>query len=128
MIGVQASGAAPLADAYAKGLEEVVQWPNPETVASAIRIGAPVSWKKALRAVRQSSGAIIKASDEEITTAQRLLANHEGIFAEPASAASVAGLLKAKRLHLIKTYETIVCVITGHGLKDQKAAANFVSL
>jgi threonine synthase len=128
MIGVQASGAAPLADAYAKGLEEVVQWPNPETVASAIRIGAPVSWKKALRAVRQSKGAIIKASDEEITTAQRLLANHEGIFAEPASAASVAGLLKAKRLHLIKTYETIVCVITGHGLKDQKAAANFVSL
>ena len=127
MIGVQASGAAPLADAYAKGLEKVAQWPNPETVASAIRIGAPASWKKALRAVRQSKGAIIKASDEEITTAQRLLANHEGIFAEPASAASVAGLLKANRSHLVKTYETIVCVITGHGLKDQKAAANFAS-
>ena len=126
MIGVQASGAAPLADAYAKGLEKIVQWPNPETVASAIRIGAPASWKKALRAVRQSKGAIIKASDEEITTAQRLLANHEGIFAEPASAASVAGLVKANRLHLIKTHETIICVITGHGLKDQKAAANFM--
>jgi threonine synthase len=128
MIGVQASGAAPLADAYAKGLERVISWPNPETVASAIRIGAPASWKKALRAVRESNGAIIRASDEEITTAQRLLANHEGIFAEPASAASIAGLAKAKKMSLVKSPELIVCVITGHGLKDQKAAANFQSL
>ena len=128
MIGVQASGAAPLADAYAKGSESVIPWPNPETVASAIRIGAPASWKKALRAVRESKGAIIKASDEEITMSQRLLANHEGIFAEPASAASVAGLLKAKKVHLVKSHETVVCVITGHGLKDQKAAANFAGL
>ncbi len=128
MIGVQASGAAPLAEAYAKGLEKVVAWPNPETVASAIRIGAPASWKKALRAVMESKGAIISASDEEITQAQLLLANHEGIFAEPASAASIAGLAKAKKLHLVKTRETIVCVITGHGLKDQKAAADFAHL
>lgn len=125
MIGVQASGAAPLADAYAKGLEKVIPWPNPETVASAIRIGAPASWKKALRAVRESEGAIIRASDEEITMAQRLLANQEGIFAEPASAASVAGLVKAKKSHLVKSHETMVCVITGHGLKDQKAVASF---
>lgn len=128
MIGVQASGAAPLADAYAKGFEKVIPWPNPETVASAIRIGAPASWKKALRAVRESKGAIIRASDQEITMAQRLLANHEGIFAEPASAASVAGLVKAKKSHLVESHETMVCVITGHGLKDQKAAANFAGL
>ncbi len=128
MIGVQASGAAPLADAYAKNREKIVPWPNPETIASAIRIGAPASWKKALRAVKDSKGAIIRASDEEISAAQRLLATHEGIFAEPASAASIAGLAKAKKLHLVKTRETIVCVITGHGLKDQKAAANFAHL
>jgi len=128
MIGVQASGAAPLADAYAKGLEKVIPWPNPETIASAIRIGAPASWKKALRAVRESEGAIIRASDEEITMAQRLLANQEGIFAEPASAASVAGLVKAKKSRLVKSHETVVCVITGHGLKDQKAAASFAGL
>ena len=128
MIGVQAAGAAPLADAYAKGSESIIQWPNPETVASAIRIGAPASWKKALRAVRESKGAIIKVSDEEITVAQRLLANHEGIFAEPASAASFGGLTKARKLRLVKSQETTICVITGHGLKDQKAAASFAGL
>ena len=128
MIGVQASGAAPLADAYAKGFEKVIPWPNPETVASAILIGAPASWKKALRAVRESKGAIIRASDEEISKAQRLLANREGIFAEPASAASIAGLTRATKSHLVESQETVVCVITGHGLKDQKAAANFSSL
>jgi threonine synthase len=128
MIGVQASGAAPLADAYAKNRQKVIPWPNPETIASAIRIGAPASWKKALRAVRESRGAIIKASDEEITAAQRLLANHEGIFAEPASAASVAGLLKARKTRLLTPRETVVCVITCHGLKDQKAAADFAVL
>lgn len=128
MIGVQASGAAPLADAYAKNRQKVIPWPNPETIASAIRIGAPASWKKALRAVRESRGAIIKASDEEITAAQRLLANHEGVFAEPASAASVAGLVKAKKARLLTPREIVVCVITGHGLKDQKAAAAFAGL
>ena len=128
MIGVQASGAAPLADAYAKNRQEVIPWPNPETIASAIRIGAPASWKKALRAVRESRGAIIRASDEEITAAQRLLASQEGIFAEPASAASVAGLVKVKQARLLMPRETVVCVITGHGLKDQKAAATFAGL
>jgi threonine synthase len=128
MIGVQASGAAPLADAYAKGGEKMVAWQHPETIASAIRIGAPASWKKALRAVGESDGAIIIVSDDEIIKAQRLLANHEGIFAEPASAASVAGLAKAKKLKLVKSRELVVCVITGHGLKDQKAAANFAAL
>lgn len=123
MIGVQASGAAPLADAYAKGQEKVTAWEHPETVASAIRIGAPASWKKALRAVRESKGMILKASDKEILRAQRRLADHEGIFAEPASAASVAGLMKARKMNLVKSRDLVVCVITGHGLKDQASAA-----
>ncbi len=123
VIGVQASGASPLVDAYAKGAEKVTAWRHPETIASAIRIGAPASWKKALNAIRESGGAMISASDDEIIRAQHLLANHEGIFAEPASAASIAGLAKAKKMKLVKSHELVICVITGHGLKDQKAAA-----
>ena len=119
MVGVQAAGAAPIAAAYSKGRSEVIPWPHPETGASAIRIGAPASWKKALRAVRDSGGAMLTVSDDEIFRTQRLLAAREGIFAEPASSASVAGLLKASRLKLIDGRECIVCVITGHGLKDQ---------
>ena len=121
MLGIQASGAAPIATAYARGDSTVIPWKRPETSASAIRIGAPASWKKALRAVQESKGAMLTVSDSEIIRAQRLLANHEGIFAEPASSASVAGLAKAFRLGLIKSRERIVCVITGHGLKDQNA-------
>jgi threonine synthase len=119
MVGVQAAGAAPIAAAYSKGRSEVIPWPHPETGASAIRIGAPASWKKALRAVRDSGGAMLTVSDDEIFRTQRLLAAREGIFAEPASSASVAGLLKASRLKLVDGRECIVCVITGHGLKDQ---------
>ncbi len=121
MIGIQASGAAPIAVAYARGESRVVPWKHPETSASAIRIGAPASWKKALRAVKDSGGAMLTVSDSEISRAQRLLANHEGIFAEPASSASVAGLAKAAKLGLVKPRDRIVCVITGHGLKDQQA-------
>ena len=121
MIGIQASGAAPIAVAYVRGESTVVPWKHPETSASAIRIGAPASWKKALKAVQESAGAMLTVSDSEIIRAQRLLANHEGIFAEPASSASVAGLAKASRLKLVKPRDRIVCVITGHGLKDQDA-------
>jgi threonine synthase len=119
MIGVQAAGAAPIAAAYNRGDTEMIPWPHPETVASAIRIGAPVSWKKALRAVRDSGGAMLTVSDREILQAQKLLARREGIFAEPASAASIAGLQKAVRSRLVSRHESIVCIITGHGLKDQ---------
>lgn len=119
MIGVQAAGAAPIAAAYARGDSSITPWPHPETTASAIRIGAPASWKKALRAVRDSGGAMLTVSDHEILRAQRLMATREGIFAEPASSASVAGLLKASRSRLVSSRESIVCVITGHGLKDQ---------
>jgi len=123
MVGIQAAGAAPIAAAYARGESMVVPWEHPETSASAIRIGAPASWKKALRAVQESAGAMLTFSDSEIIRAQRLLAKHEGIFAEPASSASVAGLTKAFRLKLVKPRDRIVCVITGHGLKDQDAIA-----
>lgn len=124
MVGVQAAGAAPITAAFVKRHEFVDPLDNPRTVASAIRIGAPASWKKALAAVKESNGAMLAVSDDEIMRAQRLLANHEGIFAEPASAASLAGLMKANKIGLIDA-QSAVCVITGHGLKDQKSASHW---
>jgi threonine synthase len=110
LYGFQAAGAAPLVEG--KPVE------NPETIASAIRIGNPARWEEAMDAVTSSHGAIRAVSDDEILAAYRLLAAREGVFCEPASAAGVAGLLKygaddAKR---------IVCVLTGHGLKDPQTA------
>jgi len=124
MIGVQASGAAPIATAYATGAEGVIFWKHPETSASAIRIGAPARWKGALAAVRESKGAMLVVTDGDIVCAQRLLADHEGIFAEPASAASVAGLIKSRKSRLVGADNQVVCIITGHGLKDQKAVVS----
>ncbi len=118
MIGVQAEGAAPIADSLKKGLSEVEFVDNPETVATAIRIGSPVNWKKAVRAVKESEGLVEKVSDKEILEAQRLLAQQEGLFVEPASAASIAGLIKLVRRGLISKDELVVCILTGHGLKD----------
>jgi threonine synthase len=113
MMGWQASGAAPIV----RG--EPVE--DPETVASAIRIGNPASWQGAVAARDESGGAIGAVTDEEILEAYRLLAQEEGVFAEPASAASVAGLLKYSQDHDL-TDQTVVCVITGHGLKDPDTA------
>ena len=124
MIGVQASGAAPIATAYATGAEGVIFWKHPETSASAIRIGAPARWKGALAAVRESKGAMLVVTDGDIVCAQRLLADHEGIFAEPASAASVAGLIKSRKSRLVGADNQVVCIITAHGLKDQKAVVS----
>ena len=118
MIGIQAEGAAPIADSLRKGLREVEFVDNPETVATAIRIGSPVNWKKAVRAVKESEGLVEKVSDEEILEAQRLLAQQEGLFVEPASAASIAGLIKLIKKGLIEKDELVVCILTGHGLKD----------
>ena len=118
MIGVQAEGASPLADAWARGLKEPVYTHNPSTVASAIRIGRPVNWPKALKAVEESRGAFIKVSDGEILKAMATLASEEGIIVEPASAAAYAGLLKAFRIGLIERGSKVVLVLTGHGLKD----------
>ncbi len=123
MVGFQAAGAAPIF--HGKVVEQ------PETVASAIRIGNPASWEMATAAVRDSHGTVDIVTDEEILSAQRWLAANEGIFVEPASAASVAGLLKCTRhgqpasevcapcpLRQFPDEGVIVCTVTGHGLKD----------
>jgi threonine synthase len=118
MIGIQAEGAAPIASAYKQKDSEIQIVQRPETIATAIRIGAPASWKKALRAVRDSQGAMETVSDDEILQAQKDIARREGLFVEPASASSVAGLKKLLEQDLIDKDEEIVCVATGHGLKD----------
>ena len=118
MIGIQAEGAAPIADSLKKKLRRVRFVDNPETVATAIRIGSPVNWKKAVRAVKESHGLVEKVSDAEILEAQKLLAQQEGLFVEPASAASIAGLIKLTRMGVIGKDELVVCILTGHGLKD----------
>jgi len=87
-------------------------------LATAIRIGAPVSWKKAMRAIKDSRGFAETVSDKEIIEAQRFLASQEGLFVEPASAASIAGLKKLVAAGKIEADERIVCIVTGHGLKD----------
>ena len=110
MLGFQAAGAAPLVQGHP--IE------HPETVASAIRIGNPVRWEDAMAAATDSRGAIRVVTDEEILEAYRLLAYREGMFCEPASAASVAGLLK----YGAEGAEQIVCVLTGRGLKDPETA------
>jgi len=113
MMGWQAAGAAPIV------LGHPVE--NPQTVASAIRIGNPASWRFAEAARDESGGAINSVTDEEILEAYRLLAQEEGIFCEPASAACVAGLFKYKAANDVRDAR-IVCIITGHGLKDPDTA------
>ena len=113
MIGVQAEGAAPLARAFVSNLP-LKPLVNPETVASAIKIGNPVSWKKAMRAVQDSGGSVLTVSDDEIMEARDELGSREGILAEAASAAPLAALRKLK----LARSSNVVCVITGNGLKD----------
>ncbi|MFC1910264.1 threonine synthase [Chloroflexota bacterium] len=114
MMGFQAEGAAPIVRGYPVE--------SPETVATAIRIGNPASWQKAVTARDESGGLIDMVSDEEILSAQKLLATEGGIFGEPASAASMAGLLKMSRNGMKFAGKKIVCVITGNGLKDSDIA------
>ncbi|HEX7516998.1 MAG TPA: threonine synthase [Chthoniobacterales bacterium] len=124
MIGFQAAGAAPMFHG------RVVE--NPETIASAIRIGNPASWEAAQRAVLDSRGAVDIVTDDEILEAQRWLATHEGIFVEPASAAPIAGLFKCCEPSCGPVYSftqipegsRIVCTLTGHGLKDPEVMAD----
>ena len=122
MTGIQAEGAAPIARAIKERKDEIVPIDNPETIATAIRIGAPVSWKKALKAIRDSKGTAETVTDEEILEAQKMLARSEGIFVEPASASSIAGLKKLLEMEEIDKDEVVVCVTTGHGLKDPETA------
>ncbi len=112
MMGFQAAGAAPLVSGKPVA--------NPETLATAIRIGNPASWDQAIAAQTASQGSFNAVTEEEILDAYRLLASSEGIFCEPASAASVAGLLKVK--DQVPTGATVVCVLTGNGLKDPDTA------
>ncbi|MFH0791412.1 MAG: threonine synthase [Candidatus Omnitrophota bacterium] len=120
MIGFQAKGAAPIVKGH--------PIKNPETIATAIRIGNPASWKQAEAARDESHGLIDLVSDKEILDAYKLLARHEGVFVEPASAASIAGLLKLARNHYFKKLRItkIVCILTGHGLKDPDRAIKSV--
>ncbi len=118
MTGIQAEKAAPIVDAFKKDAKEIVPVSRPETVATAIRIGDPVNAPKALRAIRNSGGVAEIVSDDEIVQAQKDLARLEGIGVEPASAASVAGLRKLIEHGTIDKDEHIVCVTTGHLLKD----------
>ena len=114
MMGFQAEGAAPIVRGH------VVE--KPSTVASAIRIGNPASWKAAENARDESKGAIDMVSDDEIIHAYRLLADLEGVFCEPASAASVAGLIKISKKENFNNGDIVVCTLTGHGLKDPDTA------
>ena len=120
MLGWQAQGAAPLV------LGERVL--HPETIATAIRIGNPASWAGAIAARDESGGAIDWVTDAEILTAYRQLAAIEGVFVEPASASSVAGLRKAVDHGLVERGERVVCTVTGHGLKDPQRAIDEVEL
>jgi threonine synthase len=122
MTGIQAAGSAPIAQAIKTNSAKIVPVEKPETVATAIRIGAPVSWKKAVNAIRNSGGTAETVTDEEILAAQKLLARAEGIFVEPASASSIAGLIKLVNNGVIDKDERVVCVTTGHGLKDPDTA------
>lgn len=115
MMGFEAEGAA----AIVKG-ERIM---NPETVATAIRIGNPASWEKAVAARDESNGMINYVTDEEILSAYKLIASSEGVLAEPASAASVAGLIKVK--DQVKAGSKIVCILTGNGLKDPDNAIKY---
>jgi threonine synthase len=113
MLGFQAEGAAPIV------LGEPVE--APETVATAIRIGNPASWQGALSARDESGGLIEAVTDDEILEAQRMIVALEGVFCEPASAAGVAGVRRLAAEGRIGREETVVCVLTGHGLKDPDA-------
>ena len=122
LTGVQAEGAAPMVEAVEEGNDEVRRWDEVETRATAIRIGNPVNAPKALPGIRETGGTAVAVSDEEITEAQRDLAE-EGVGVEPASAASVAGLRTLRESGEIGADEDVVCLTTGHLLKDPDAAA-----
>lgn len=118
MTGIQAEGACPVVRAVKSGADSITPAERPETVATAIRIGNPVNAPKALRAIRESGGTAESVSDAQILEAQQELARVEGIGVEPASASSLAGLKKLADIGMVDQDETVVCVTTGHLLKD----------
>ena len=120
LFGWQAAGSAPIVDGA------IVK--NPETIATAIRIGNPASWKQATAALEESNGFIGKRTDDEILEAYRMLSTSEGIFAEPASCISVAGLKEAYEAGKIEKGARVVCVLTGNGLKDPDTAIKYANM
>ncbi|SNZ17739.1 threonine synthase [Natronoarchaeum philippinense] len=122
LTGVQAEGAAPMVEAIEEDNDEVRRWDEVETRATAIRIGNPVNAPKAIPGIRETDGTAVAVSDEQITDAQRSLAE-EGVGVEPASAASIAGLRKLREEGVVDADENVVCLTTGHLLKDPDAAA-----
>ena len=114
MFGFQAAGAAPIVDGHVIA--------DPQTVATAIRIGNPASWQGASAAIQESTGHIDKVTDEEILAAYKLIARTEGIFVEPACAAPLAGLIKCVQAGMIPEGSLITATMTGHGLKDPDTA------
>ena len=118
LTGIQAEGAAPITKAFNAGKKDFIPENEPETIATAIRIGNPVSGRKALRAIYDTNGTSATVTDAEIISAQQLLGRKEGVCVEPASAASIAGLKKLVSMGVIDRDERVVCICTGNGLKD----------
>jgi threonine synthase len=122
MIGVQATGCSPIVDAFEAHADEVAPVARPDTVCSAIAAGDPIDGLKALRAIRESGGAALALSDEEILSAQQWLAREESLFCEPSAAASLAAVMVLLDKGVLEKGQTILCVSTGNGLKDPRAA------
>lgn len=118
LTGIQAAGAAPIVRAFRKGTRDFSPEDNPETLATAIRIGNPVSGKKALKAIYDTGGYATDVTDEEILAAQKMLGRMEGVGVEPASAASIAGLIKLVDQGVVAKDERVACICTGNVLKD----------
>lgn len=126
MLGVQASGSAPITEAWANKAD-AVRTVEAHTLADSIAVGHPRNWRKALRAIRESNGAMVNVEDAEILEAMRKTARLSAVFGEPAGAASVAGLAAAVKQGIVGQGETALCVITGNGLKDVKSAIQATS-
>ncbi len=125
MLGVQAVNAAPIARAVKRKQKTINPIEKPRTIATAIRIGSPVNSTKVLKAIQESHGTADTVTDMEILEAQKTLASLEGLFVEPASAASIAGLKKLRESRNLDASDLIVCVATGHGLKDPSIIDRF---
>ena len=121
LVGIQASGAAPLVKVFKERFHDLIPVEEPKTIASAIRIGKPIHWRRALEAIYESNGLLVEVDDEEILRAQENLARWEGLSVEPASATTVAGLFKLVEGGVIGQGEKVVVILTGHGLKDQES-------
>jgi threonine synthase len=121
---IQAEGSAPFADLFAKGSDELVPMEHPQTLATAIKIGAPVSWQKALRSVVESGGSVLSVTEQEIADAKAII-GRDGVGCEPASATTVAGIKRLVASGTIGSDDDVVAVLTGHILKDTDYAINY---